>query len=149
MPRKGRISGAWSLGEIYQHGVVQKRNAIDRFRDRQCFARNLAPFSCQPMKDLPQMLETLPLLIEGLNQQPQPMSGSFVAHLHPGCGLLNGDETMAVDPLEHQPVALGHTYLEALDTIDPYLKPWSPRPAANLSRSAGCATSSKPRTDGP
>ncbi len=44
------------------------------------------------------MLETFPPEIAGLNQLPQPMSGSFVAHLHPGCGLLNGDETMAVDP---------------------------------------------------
>ena len=68
------------------------------------------------------MLETLPSEIAGLDQQPQPKPGDFVADLHPGCGLLDGDETMAVDPLEHHPVALGNAYLKPLDTVHPYLR---------------------------
>lgn len=50
------------------------------------------------------------------------MPGSFVAHLHPGCSLLVGGKTMAVDPLEHQPVALGNAHLEVLNTIHSYLR---------------------------
>ncbi len=34
------------------------------------------------------------------------MPGGFVADLHPDCDLLNGDETIAVDPSEYQPIAL-------------------------------------------
>lgn len=38
------------------------------------------------------------------------MAGGFVADLHPGCGLLNGDEAVAVDPLQHQAVAGGQAH---------------------------------------
>ncbi|MGI9484961.1 MAG: hypothetical protein ACR2RF_03575 [Geminicoccaceae bacterium] len=41
-----------------------------------------------------------------LSQQGQSMPGGFVADLHPDCDLLNGDETIAVDPSEYQPIAL-------------------------------------------
>ncbi len=54
------------------------------------------------------MLETLPPEVAGLGHQTQSAASSVTIDLHPGCGLLDGDESMAVDSLEHQPTALGH-----------------------------------------
>jgi len=69
------------------------------------------------MEKRSQMLETLRLEIASPGQEPQPMPGGFVSDLHPGCGLLNDDETMAFDPLEHQPVTLGNTHFEAVPSV--------------------------------
>ena len=88
----------------------------------------------------PQMLETLASEIACLNQQPMP--GGLRAYLHPGCGLLNGGETMVVGPLEHHPVALGNTHVVAVDTILPYLRTLSGQNPASPWQffQRGCAT---------
>jgi hypothetical protein len=102
--------GGDGQSDIDEGGVVKIGDAIDGLGRGEAIAGDLPTFCGEPMDARATMLEALAFEIAIVHQHAEASPRGVVARVHPCGGLLERDEAMAIDPLEHLAVAGGQSH---------------------------------------